>query len=260
MNQQKLIDQIHSEFDTAQDRLLQQANEILNKSHGKENVSDIAARLNKIGFVNVPMVKEVSKSNEQAELIRHYKEAYPFLKFLTENELDRICKKYGLIYNPVENFVGNIPFKNIQDIENAQARKATDSPEDLIYCELERDTTFCLVGDGDWTGIWGSQWYRIPNRLDGVHFRHQNEANDYLRDNFNFTAKYLVKKVINYEQNRQGLFICAPKSQFKGKNKSITFIEPKDPIVFRYVKGGIQVITKWGLEANDPALVVPVLN
>lgn len=29
---------------------------------------------------------------------------------------------------------------------------------------------------------------------------------------------------------------------------------PKDPIVFRYVNGGIQVITKWGIEAEDRLL------
>jgi len=34
----------------------------------------------------------------------------------------------------------------------------------------------------------------------------------------------------------------------------------KDPIVFRHVKRGIQVITKWGLEADDEALQVGILN
>lgn len=67
---------------------------------------------------------------------------------------------------------------------------------------------------------------------------------------------------------RDGLFIAAPETHFdtKGlKKKGLGFFqifetEIKDPIVFRYVRGGIQVLTKWGLEANDPDLVVPKLN
>lgn len=66
--------------------------------------------------------------------------------------------------------------------------------------------------------------------------------------------------------SKSGLFIAAPKSDFnleglskKGKGYFNVF-EIKDPIVFRYVRGGIQVITKWGLEADDDALVVDKLN
>ena len=70
------------------------------------------------------------------------------------------------------------------------------------------------------------------------------------------------------EINRDGLFIAAPKSHFdlKGLKKkglgffNFTVTEVKDPIVFRYVKGGIQVLSKWGLEANDEMLVNPINN
>lgn len=93
----------------------------------------------------------------------------------------------------------------------------------------------------------------------------------------------VIKKIIGYtgsytgyvfldarvqEVNRTGLFIAAPQSHFNTeglKKKGLGFFqvfetEIKDPIVFRYVRGGIQVLTKWGLEANDPDLVVPKLN
>lgn len=64
------------------------------------------------------------------------------------------------------------------------------------------------------------------------------------------------------------IFIAAPKSHFnlKGlKKQKLGFfnfmrIEPVDPIVFRYVNGGIQIISKWGDEANDTELIVPKLN
>ena len=64
------------------------------------------------------------------------------------------------------------------------------------------------------------------------------------------------------------MFITAPKSHFDLKDlKSkglgffdITITEVKDPIVFRYVKGGIQVLSKWGLEASDATLQNEILN
>ena len=68
--------------------------------------------------------------------------------------------------------------------------------------------------------------------------------------------------------DHSGLFIAAPKSHFdlkeldqngKGFFKT-TKQEIKDPIVFRYVKGGIQVLSKWGLEAEDEMLQQEILN
>jgi hypothetical protein len=65
------------------------------------------------------------------------------------------------------------------------------------------------------------------------------------------------------------LFIAADKALFnlKGLEKSKNgfgffkkHIPNPDPIVFRYVKGGILIISKWGLEANDPELTVPEMN
>ncbi len=68
----------------------------------------------------------------------------------------------------------------------------------------------------------------------------------------------------------QGLFICAPPSNFdtKGLSKKglLGWFETKteilkdDPIVYRYVRGGVQVLSKWGLEANDGALVNERMN
>lgn len=70
-----------------------------------------------------------------------------------------------------------------------------------------------------------------------------------------------------FKINRDGLFICAPIKHFdtKGLKKSgrgfFNFTPlPTDPIVFRYVKGGVQVLSKWGLEADDYRLVQENLN
>jgi hypothetical protein len=33
-----------------------------------------------------------------------------------------------------------------------------------------------------------------------------------------------------------------------------------DPIVFRFVRGGVLIISKWGLEAEDESLIIPEMN
>lgn len=252
MNQQKLIAQIHNEIDTAQSRLLKEANAIL------LNNPQLGSKLAKIGFTNTPIVENY----ELYEKIQYYSHAYLFLKFLTEDELKRICNKYSLSINPIENYTGEVPEKNADEILNVQSLKSTDAPENIKYAIIKRDNAFLLAsGNGTWPGIWGSEWWKIPNRIDGHHFSTKYAADEYLHRQ-GFTCKYLVDKVTNFVEDRQGLFICAPSSQFKGKNRSITSITPqlKDPIVFRYVRGGVQVITKWGLEASDESLTVPKLN
>lgn len=259
------VQKIHHEFDTAEDRLLSEAMKII--SDPIENKK--AEKLEKIGFVNAKGVSDISKNRlsivenmAQANLINYYKKRYPFLKFITESELKRICGKYGLVYMPVENYAKDVPMKNILDIERTQPRKSEDAPSDRLWCKLKRDNSFSLVASsgGSWCGIWGTEWYRIPKIIEGRHFTSQYRASEWLREEKGFTTEYLVDKVTNYTENRQGLFIAAPKSHFKGKNKSISIFEVKDPIVFRFVNGGIQVITKWGDEAADAALLNEIDN
>src|SRR5690606_16055774 len=115
----------------AQERLLQEAKELLASLAPQHE--DIAERLRRIGFVNTPTVQQVDKIanqkmmlKKQADLILYYKQAYPFLKFLTEDELERICEKYGLIFAKVDRYIKEVPEKNIRDIEQAQALKDED--------------------------------------------------------------------------------------------------------------------------------------
>lgn len=264
--EQQIIQEIHNEFDTAEDRLLQAAKDIISYRNPLNNRK--AERMAAIGFVNSePVLKHLENKNvlvknkEQASLIEYYKQTYPFQKFITEDELNRICKKYRLAYKPVENYAKDIPEKNLTEIEQAKERLWRDNPENIIWCELKRDNSFFLTSaNGTWSGIWGSDWYRIPKRIDGKHFGSRYSADEYLRTEMGFGSHYLTKSVKNYTQDRQGLFICAPASHFKGHDKSIFMTEVKDPIVFRYCKGGIQVLSKWGLEASDEILVNEINN
>lgn len=269
-NQNKLVAEIHKEFDTAQERLLAEAQEIINNSGAL--LSDKAERLEQIGFVNSKTVvrhrqniNALVKNREQAELIEYYKQTYPFQKFLTEDELNRICVKYHLVYAPVANYKKEVPEKNISEIEDVSILKDEDYPKDIEKTKLFLEKW--LAGGMDFLSM-GSKWQRIlPKTLDGVVSKW--EADRILNLKYDTGITFLVKRVGHININRQGLFIAAPRSHFnlKGLKKNnkfsflnITITEVKDPIVFRYCRGGVQVISKWGLEASDEVLVNEKMN
>ena len=231
-SQERLIAEIHNEFDTAQERLLEEANQLL--ASLAPQPEDIAERLKRVGFRNTPTVRRVEEfqsekmmAEVQAKLILYYKQTYPFLKFLTEDELERICEKYNLIFAKVDRYIKEVPEKNLRDIEQAQELKEDDAINsfDLKSERLRKE------------------------RLAGLSSK----------DRFREEIKYYMP-MQSRENAKLGLFIAAPKSHFdlKGLEKTSTFgwgkPEVKDPIVFRYVRGGIQVLTKWGIEGEDPML------
>lgn len=291
--EQKIVQAIHDEFDTAQDRLLCQAEKLLADLNipTETKTEETAERLKRIGFVNSDTVKKaelitvkraqeqkvVVKTREEADTIQYYKNTYPFLKFLTEGELNRICEKYNLIYAPVTNYIKDVPEKNILEIENAQDLKSNDKGLEcfeLISNKKKFGDFLKSIGKTDGVFIEGEDielLNRYDKRVTPYHYNlwsiessvwtfvvWNNSGNN---GDYSFDT---VKKT-----DRSGLFIAAPSSHFNtnGLKKDGKFgfmrvfeTEVKDPIVFRYVRGGVQVLSKWGLEASDELLVNPINN
>ncbi|ULT44109.1 hypothetical protein KRR40_12535 [Niabella defluvii] len=42
---------------------------------------------------------------------------YPNYKFITREEVNRLCEKYGLIFGRADKYTGDIPEKNLLEIE-----------------------------------------------------------------------------------------------------------------------------------------------
>jgi len=294
-SEQELIEEIHNEFDTAPERILQQALSIISEQQNSKvslesEIEDKANRLKTLGFVKNGLVNklgEIQERNRQKDLIinmemkmaegiRYYARTYPFLKFLPVSELDRICDKYGLVYAPVGHYKMPVPDKNLKEIEDAQSLKSIDVQPDIVTRTYYDDSM---------TRNWG--YKRVKQILGGNSFtddeirelakKHNIELRWDSTSDFFWLAgrKFLSEndRPITKEEtktiSRKGLFIAAPKDHFdltgltfdKKKGYFQTTIQvKKDPIVFRYVKGGIQVLTKWGLEADDPALQMEILN
>ena len=269
--QQKIIKEIHDSFDNAQEHLLAESLSIIGKCENKD--FDKAERLQKLGFVNSETVtktekerQQILKSREDAELVQYYKQEYPFLKFLKEEQLEAICKKYNLVFAPVEHYLKDVPEKNIKEIENAKVLKKSDIFSGISILEIE---SFWSNVPYDLKDIL-KNGLKIPTKLKDLNITDS--------DVINFAKKYggysgdyngyVFNSIKIHEDLKDGLFICAPKSHFdlKGlRQNNLGFfnfktIEVKDPIVFRYCRGGIQVLSKWGLEANDAELANEILN
>lgn len=270
-------EKIHKEIDTAQDRLLTEAIEIINNHKIPENtlIESKADRLVTLGFVNSETVKKASEisskrnvklkekqvSQELANLIKYYKEKYPLHKFLTAEELDRICNKYQLVYAPVDRYIKDIPEKNINDMFTM--KKIEEKDTDTNY--------YKLVISIFWKDIPNNvkQWFNKSIFDESIVGKTEKQILSLCPIKHN--SKYLWEGDASLEKtNKSGLFIAAPKSHFnlEGLHKEklgffeklIIKPEPKDPIVFQYVKGGILVITKWGEEASDPLLLNEIFN
>lgn len=282
-SQDEIVDLIHSEIDTAQDRLLQEAKELL--SSFEENKKDEylyqrAIRLEMIGFNNTPTVKKALEQSDLfykmitekfnvrdfAELIQYYQREYPLQKFLTITELDRICKKWNLIYAPVRHYIKDVPEKNISEIEKALPLKSQDEAESI--CELIIEE-FWSDAPGELRRFCDKNKIYISRHEQGK-FNNEDEAKKaIIKAGYTGSfGKYIFRSARTELTHREGLFICAPKTHFdlKGLNQqglgfhSITVTKITDPIVFRYCKGGVHVISKWGKEANDPDLAHGIDN
>lgn len=256
-NQNKLVKQIHDEIDSAQERLLASAYEILNNS-SVEKIN----RLKKLGFTSVPDYKNYKYSSiEEVKLIEVYKTKYPFQKFLTVKELDRICKKYKLIYAPVSKYIKDVPEKNLKEIEGAKPLHYQDISNNMVL--------FFHTGEASGLDKAEKKEKRKGILIPEAQFRNSSNSHNlttYFKKSVQsvYETLYSSAKILS----REGLFIAAPKSHFNLKGLtlkglgafSFSIIQPQDPIVFRYCRGGVQVLSKWGLEASDEALINEIEN
>ncbi len=225
MSNKEIVEKIHSEFNGAGEALLKEANEILN---GEKFSTDKADLLKKVGFRNVPEVKEIDKKIEKKELsdslvnaIQLYKLHYPKQKFITKEMVDAICQKYNLICGNVSAYKGFVPLKNLKEIEAFNIK---------------------------------------PEHCDYQVFFHESP---YKKSSYNEYAKEKNRDNIYYSsfpiRANTALLICAPAKDMeltsRQKVQGNWIIEIPDPVVLHPVPEGFLILTAWGEEASDPLVV-----
>ncbi len=125
------VKQIHDEVDGLETSFLKEVNDILNSNSinksKEERKSELAMEL---GFVNSSVVKNAKEitqnrltlveKTERAKLLESYKLHYPLDKIIPISLFEDICDKYGLIIAPVENYIKDIPEKNLLELKKLQ--------------------------------------------------------------------------------------------------------------------------------------------
>ena len=236
---QVVVAEIHEAFDSATDKLLADAKAIL------ENAKDTSRgeRLQKLGLRCSAPAKESANdisqkkyNKELADFIEYYSIHYPQNKFITEGVVSNICKKYGLVFGNAHWYKGDVPEKNISEMEAFQLRKE------------------------DWRS------YHIEEgEYDGKKYRGYYKTDEYDRPLYVDLLGKDVEEVVE----KTPFKICAPISDFDEYYiKHFTRVEDgyrlaanfPDPIVLQPVKGGYLIVTKWGLEASDPSVVNEINN
>ncbi len=257
----EVIEQIHKEFNTAGDLLLAQANEILN-DHTNAEILNKGLKLQHLGFVSAQTTKESAelqvvreKNAGVAKAVREFKMLYPNNKFISAEDVQRICKKYNLFQGPVEAFKAHVPDKNMEEIAQFSSKN----------------------------NIFGYKFKSVQFRYESDRRDHGKEVAKFLQHYiFSNQSEYDAREVIGQNtscsttvpRDAYGvskLTICAPEKDFttKGLNRNwltrtiesatkITVSVAPDPVVLYPVAyqgvSGYIIVTAWGDEANDPLI------
>lgn len=244
----EIIEAIHKEFDTRVEMIKSYAEKPFESKLNDEAKKKLnkADRLESLGFHSSNSVKsaiefvmterlekrEIERKENLKEAVRYFSLNYPLNKFIDIKGVNDICEKYGLIYSGVSNFIGDVPDKNLEDIENFKVKK-----EDVAYVN-GFDTIFSY-----------------ETLKDECKLNYKKEERGFYGTDFRFyrTAE---------------LEIAAPKKDFNTEGMRIEgnklVREIKDPVVlqpvmFKNVKHYL-VVTAWGLEAEDTLVFNEKMN
>ena len=221
-----IVQQIHRAFNTASSNILERV----------KNAKKAKQLLN-LGFKQAKGVEDILMTSAYEE----YAIKYPLFKFITHKDIDVICNKYNLVYAPVDRYKGDVPQKNIDEIE-AFLEKMGDKVihvgvrhycpnachnEELRdrfkkWCNLQPDTCSVEETYAKWVEMGGD-----ANELS-------------ITKTVDFTAKDV-------------LFICAPKQDMdlSGLVENGNTYHVPDPVVICKVPKGGLIVTAWGPEAVD---------
>jgi hypothetical protein len=218
---------------------------------------DKCKRLKILGFTNTKEVKEAEieierlnklqkeneKKQELIEAINFFNITYPTYKFITEDSVNKICQKYGLVYGEISRYLGTVPDKNLKHIEQFNVH-------DKHECYFT-ETFYSSFGMGGKS--------RSMGRIYITKEEHET-INEHRLMGSMFSREVSLKCPLE---------IAAPVKDFnmegmEVKNNKIQKIEIPDPIVLKPVifknKKYYLIVTAWGEEASDEIVVNQQMN
>lgn len=236
------VAEIHNDFMTQVDVLLVGLDVPEPAPDVNMTVVEKADRLLKLGFGNSKSVTDASVEvrrlsehtqrikgiTELRETVEYFTQKYPQYKFITSPQVYELCEKYNLVCDDVTNFIGDVPDKNLEAIENNSVEHA-----DQCY----------------------GRFYDSPRR--GLVLNTHISSNEAMSGGLTHTVKRLplaiVAPVTDFKMEERRV----------NAQRQIENI-PKDPIVLQPVyhngKQHYLIITAWGDEASDSMVVNEKMN
>lgn len=257
-----LVHEIHNEFLTAGDRILEEARGIIRECEGEQ--VDKGKRLASLGFEKVPeavrairLETKAVRTKEIADLVVYYQLHYPNHKLITEEQVEIICEKYGLVCGDVSMYKGFVPEKNLQQIESFKLKKAEENVliADNGYLFENAEIRKCGC------------YFHIFKKGESDRYKYAFQSNDgvnfYAHDSKNIFG-YLTAGGAGFSMISRALQICAPLKDMEipeGKRLQGHKIKNiPDPVVLMPVKGGYLIVAAWGDEASDDVVVNQKMN
>ncbi len=258
----EVVQEIHDTFYSEVDRILEEANIKVSTEPSDKKLVEKTDRLKALGFIGTKDVEKGEAVKREIALaesmniakekvkkaVQYFSHKYPQYKFITEESVKKICEKYGLVYGQVEHYQGDVPDANLEHMENFKINEEDVAWEMYSFIFMS-GTRYGekILSENEAKEITNK---KIQERLTGDYYAYQRMA----------MSNDVIQKC--------PLEIAAPKTDFDTKNMDVSgfkitksYPDPVvlQPVVFERVKYYL-IVTAWGLEASDEAVVNHKMN
>lgn len=143
----KLLKEIHTAFDTCGERLVKEAQALLQNAQDN-NIEHRRKLLLDAGFHNSEVVKQTNelffKRTEAQDIMSCYNNMNGMYKVITLQEIVNITEKYKLCMTQNKHYQGDVPEKNLNDIlrfKEQSKDKVRFDTDNMRICAFESDFT-----------------------------------------------------------------------------------------------------------------------
>lgn len=230
----------------------------LNKEHNIDDFKNKADFLKTIGLNNSIATRIYEGVVDNKHLLAHYKIKYPNNKFIILPQLERVLEKYNLYQRDLECFMGDIPEKNIKDLQNFRVYFQDLRKIDKLL--LERIVQDCKnqINSEDYKKLYSFVFYSVPINLSDC-ILNLKAANRFIRKNNSYFNSPLqiasVESLFNEKAWEHGKARILNRDEIQAKSQV-----DLDPIITFEFENAFAIVTAWGDEANDELIFNQQLN
>lgn len=217
------VEEIHKEFLTACDQIMEEVNTTLAKT-----TIDKSKRLMDFGFqlsTDIANSQGLIRKGQIADIIKKYQISHPTNKVITSESVQAICEKYSLVHAEVHRFKGFVPEKNLRELERFPY------PDEYFVMRY-------------------SEWGTL---LEISTHKDQKEAQQAAETSHGFVSTPKLQLTICAPQKDMHLY--HGEKFVEGK-----IVSPDPVVLFPIENSCYLIVTAWGEESSDPLVVNEKMN